>query len=363
MELVKRALENIDLSRFYGYIQKLNLSSRNSEDFKSFSINDNDFLVIAPIVNALDSSGKPLEDNNNPSNELKIEFSNENGHNFFENPVTYQAFNKLYKNERYLGMYLTDSGRYRVKVSTTGHPNNDINKYPIISIFQLLGYSLANGGDHKYSIKNVMNRIRIERPYTIDKSFTLSSSNSFKTEKITIGHDEIFVTDMNVSLIDSKGRDITLSDKITDLFNLKLKGSDDWVMFEDLTVKAFNSLWQAKNWKGIVLKERTDYWFTIKTENIPNGIYTLNFDAKTDNYTIGDTITGGISGATGVIAGIVENGAVGTLILTDITGTFQNNETIAGAITGSATSDGIATAGACLYDIKAQLSLQGYKLK
>ncbi len=362
MQLTKKAIALIDLSRFYAYNEVLTLTARDGEDMKSFSLNDNDFFLIMPYVTLLDSKGKPLESGANRHNEMRIEFSNENGWNFFESPITVQAFNRLYKNERYAGAYLTDSARYRVKLNGTGHPTKDINKFPVRSEFHLIGYSLGSN-EPKYSINNVMNRVRSDRPWTLDKKFTLTSNSDKQEEKITIGLEEFWVNEANVTLTDSEGRDITLSDSITDAFTVKMKGSDEWVMFDNMSLRAFNQLWQSKQWKGIVLKERTDYWFTIKANSFPADVNTLKFDAKTANFTTGDTLTGGTSGASGIIAGIIEDGAVGTFILTDISGTFQDNETVTGAVSGSATSDGTVTAGACLYNIHAQLSLQGYKLE
>lgn len=361
MELIKKALANIDLSRFYAYTQELTLTDRNTEDTKSFSLNDSDFYLIMPYCTLLDSNGKPLENGNNRHNEMRIVFENEKGHNYFENPITVQALNRMHKNERYLGFYLTDSDRYRVTLNSTNYPTKDINKFPVRSEFHLIGYSLSENNP-KYSINNVMPRVNGQRPYTIEKSFDIATNTSESVQKVTVGNDELFINEMNITMTDSEGRDVILDDRITDAFVIKIKGSDDWVMFENVNLRAFVNLWQSKQWKGIVLKQRTDYWFTISGKNFPAGISTLKFDAKTANFTIGDTITGGTSSATGVIAGIVENGATGTLILTDITGTFADNETIVGAITGSATSDGVISDGACLYSLKAQLTLQGYKL-
>lgn len=72
----------------------------------------------------------------------------------------------------------------------------------------------------------------------------------------------------------------------------------------------------------------------------------LDFDAGTAAFVEGETLTGGTSGATATILRVVvETGAFGTsdadgyLVLSGITGTFQNNETITSA-SGSATSDG-----------------------
>lgn len=74
----------------------------------------------------------------------------------------------------------------------------------------------------------------------------------------------------------------------------------------------------------------------------------LNFDAQTAAFTVGATLTGGTSGASATILGIVDNGTTGTLYLGTVTsGPFQNNETIAddNGTPGSATADGTLSAG------------------
>jgi hypothetical protein len=69
----------------------------------------------------------------------------------------------------------------------------------------------------------------------------------------------------------------------------------------------------------------------------------LAFDAQTANFTVGQTLTGGTSGATGTISAQVDSGATGTLTLKNITGTFQDNEIITDGLGGSATANGTVT--------------------
>lgn len=65
----------------------------------------------------------------------------------------------------------------------------------------------------------------------------------------------------------------------------------------------------------------------------------LNFDGQTVNFGIGDTITGGTSGAKGVLVEQTDAGATGTIILRNVTGDFVNND----VLTSSGTGDGDAT--------------------
>lgn len=71
----------------------------------------------------------------------------------------------------------------------------------------------------------------------------------------------------------------------------------------------------------------------------------LDYDAKTADFAVGDTITGGTSGATAVVTKVKDNGDnTGTLYLKTVTGTFQNDETITSSA-GSATVNGTIGAG------------------
>jgi hypothetical protein len=65
----------------------------------------------------------------------------------------------------------------------------------------------------------------------------------------------------------------------------------------------------------------------------------LPYDTQTGNFTAGLTVTGGTSGATGVIVADTDAGATGTLRLLSITGTFIDNEIITDSATGSATTN------------------------
>lgn len=71
--------------------------------------------------------------------------------------------------------------------------------------------------------------------------------------------------------------------------------------------------------------------------------YKLNYDGQTANFTVGQTVTGGTSGATGIIDADLDGGATGTLTLHGVTGTFQDNETITDGAGGSATANGTQT--------------------
>lgn len=81
---------------------------------------------------------------------------------------------------------------------------------------------------------------------------------------------------------------------------------------------------------------------------VVNGVATetLDFDAKTGDFTVGETLSGAMSGASADIIDITDNGdGTGTLYLQNVaSGPFQNNEALADTATGSADADGVNTA-------------------
>ena len=80
-------------------------------------------------------------------------------------------------------------------------------------------------------------------------------------------------------------------------------------------------------------------WNPIVAATVNN----LGFDALTTDFAVGETVTGGTSGATASIVSITKSSATaGTLKLGAITGTFQNNEAITSA-SGAAVVNGTAS--------------------
>jgi len=62
----------------------------------------------------------------------------------------------------------------------------------------------------------------------------------------------------------------------------------------------------------------------------------LKYDSQSTNFTIGETVTGATSGATGVVTADTDDGSSGALVLTSRNGTaFQNNEQLNGSVGGN----------------------------
>lgn len=66
----------------------------------------------------------------------------------------------------------------------------------------------------------------------------------------------------------------------------------------------------------------------------------LPYDAQSGNFTVGLVLTGGTSGATGLIEADTDGGATGTLKLSGVVGRFRDNEAITDSSTGAAVANG-----------------------
>lgn len=77
-------------------------------------------------------------------------------------------------------------------------------------------------------------------------------------------------------------------------------------------------------------------------ENDPDGVWKLNYDGLTVDFTEGDTVTGGTSGATGVILKVVVQTPTSGYLLLDsvVGGPFQDNEALTDGGGGAALANG-----------------------
>lgn len=78
---------------------------------------------------------------------------------------------------------------------------------------------------------------------------------------------------------------------------------------------------------------------------VAGGVFALSYDAGVVDFVSGEVVTGGTSGATATVYSVVPSivPGEGALFLTDVTGTFQDNELLTGSISGAATSAGVDT--------------------
>jgi len=81
--------------------------------------------------------------------------------------------------------------------------------------------------------------------------------------------------------------------------------------------------------------EESETWYIgagrvrlLTNKYISDSMYKLKFDAQTGSFTPGNTITGATSGATATIVAVYQSGGIGYLYLSNISGTFQDDEII-----------------------------------
>lgn len=65
----------------------------------------------------------------------------------------------------------------------------------------------------------------------------------------------------------------------------------------------------------------------------------LPYDAQTGQFTVGNVVTGGTSGATALIISDLDGGTTGTLVVTGVSGTFANDEALTDGGTGAAVAN------------------------
>ena len=94
-----------------------------------------------------------------------------------------------------------------------------------------------------------------------------------------------------------------------------------------------------ERYDGRALASEASYW-------------TISYDAGVASIAEGNTVTGATSGATGkcLVAATITAGSTGTLVLTDVTGTFQDNEALQVSAVTKCTANGVAVERGALTD-------------
>lgn len=83
------------------------------------------------------------------------------------------------------------------------------------------------------------------------------------------------------------------------------------------------------------------YYYIATSARRPSG--TLNYESQSANFTLGEVLTGGTSGATARIVADTDSGTTGALGLQDVVGTFIDDEIVTDGSGGSATVNGLMT--------------------
>ena len=177
--------------------------------------------------------------------------------------------------------------------------------------------------------------------------------------KVLVEQLDCFVTRSVIPLVSGSGRYVLPNN----LRTLKWVDYDDEVV-EASSIRRFvemDSKWRIRDGKpdyyALDPLQRNYIYLYKRPEDVGDAFYfpepdgvvigitdgdLLNFDNQSSLFAVGETVTGGTSGATGEILFVQQNNYSGTLQLKDVTGTFQDNEII-GSSTGSASVNGTLT--------------------
>ncbi len=162
---------------------------------------------------------------------------------------------------------------------------------------------------------------------------------------ITSGESFDDVTDPSVYLweFEDSGLGQTWSEPcITRVYNNDGMSTTAWGVYLTSGYSELNQDNQTAHLYGLVAYNEEAMWNDGSSDfnKLEMPFYSISYDAETTAFTVGEYVTGGTSGATATVACIDDNGTTGNLEFKDMSGTFQDNETITGSTGGSATVDG-----------------------
>lgn len=128
---------------------------------------------------------------------------------------------------------------------------------------------------------------------------------------------------------------------------------------EPTILQIMNEIYHSRN--RFLLEIERSWWASFALSD-----QVLKYDTQTGAFTVGLVVTGGTSGATGTIVEILDNdGTSGSLILSGVSGTFEDNEAITDSSTGAALANGAnASAGYIAHpaDLIKPLSISPYRV-
>jgi len=155
----------------------------------------------------------------------------------------------------------------------------------------------------------------------------------------------------------------TLASDLEQLLWVKYNGENlnpgtarDWFRYDDSwetkrgtpTEYALDAEKQHVIWLNPCPSVDGDAFLFDSTSGVPYAIvdpWSVSFDAQTQDFTTGETVTGGSSGASGTLIHVVQDGYSGTLYFETDPGSFTDNEAITSSGGGAATVNGSVTTG------------------
>lgn len=243
---------------------------------------------------------------------------------------------------------LSAGSRTPIPLATFDDSNNSTGYREMVFTTASAGYTVGeviNGGSSGAqgivtSSTGTLPNITIEYYLIGTVSIDFHSSGAETVTGVSSGSTATSVAPTNVEPADFTGITFTFGATSQDLGNGA--GSQPYDVIIDLGTNSYTLAQAYEYFKYVTRRGSATSLNGHNGEDyIAVGDVYLPYDAQSANFTEGATLTGTDSGATGIIVSDHDAGTSGALVLRDVTGTFDDNETITddNGSPGSATSD------------------------
>lgn len=354
-------IKSLNNSQLYSYNKTGTISAVSGSTTLNFKTDNIPMWCILPYIAITNSNGQAIECSNIDRNLIKMNIKVYSGGNLFgDYNFTLDSFNEMYLSEQFQGIYIEANTIYEVTLTGLNLPSTALN-LPYSVSFNFVGYQLGYPANARWNAQRQKLDFRFGqiRTYNITSKSSNSTSEQNTIRTTTQGQ---LIDTMKVDVIDANGK--AINELATqDEFLVNFKYNQNQILFKDMPLRVFNRLTRSKRFRRFYMLPDTDYTIDIVgTSNTNYSAKRLSFDAMTEIFTEGDTITGGTSSATGIIVEKIGTGATGYFILKSVTGTFEDNEIITGAIQGSASVNGTITDELSVYPLTFDVRFDGYQL-
>lgn len=363
MNTANSILREINNSQLYHYKKEGTISSVNGTTTMSFKTDNLPMWCFLPYITLTNANGSPLDVSLLNQNLILVNIKVIRGENLFgDQPFTLQSFNELFLSEQFSGFYVEGNTVYEISFTMQNIPSTAINMPYSVSL-NFVGYQLGYGSTITWNDarRKLDFRYSQNRQYSLDTKTSLSTSSGVQNTFRTTWNGQLIDT-MRIDVMDANGKIIKEVD-YQDEFVMSLRYNTNLILLNDLPIRVFNKIFLSKRFKKFFMLPNTDYSIYVSgTGNANITAQRLDFDALTEQFVIGDTVTGA-GGATGVIESIVYSGATGYMILNSITGAFVDNELITGAVEGSASVNGTLYGSINAYPLTFNVKFDGYQMR
>lgn len=170
---------------------------------------------------------------------------------------------------------------------------------------------------------------------TNERLFAADDSTIYDVTTVPAPDNWLFVDDQGDYLVTDEGDTIGTFLSTIGLEVLEGMTSGDWVVVQFATSGGVFLVGVNGQDDGFIFDG--EFFYPLSSAAVSR----LEYDGEAAPFTVGQTLTGATSGATGTIIRVVDNGTTGTLILSGVAGgPFTNNEAITDGAGGAALANG-----------------------